>query len=140
MSEWKKTTCVLCAVNCGIEVQTYGNRITKVRGDKDCPRSEGYVCRKGMSVAYFQSHAERLTHPLKRVGDNFEKISWEQATGEIAARCETLGDEVIVYTCDLDRCREIQDNIFNFALHREPESYGLITATKGVVGKRGEQP
>jgi len=54
-------------------------------------------------------------------------------TGEIVAQCETLGDEVIVYACDLDRCREIQDNIFNFALHREPETYRLITETKGAV-------
>jgi len=54
-------------------------------------------------------------------------------TGEIVAQCETLADEVIVYACDLDRCREIQDNIFNFALHREPETYRLITETKGAV-------
>jgi len=54
-------------------------------------------------------------------------------TGEIVAQCETLGDEVIVYACNLDRCREIQDNIFNFALHREPETYRLITETKGAV-------
>jgi len=54
-------------------------------------------------------------------------------TGEIVARCETLADELVVQACDLDRCREIQDNIFNFALHREPQAYGLITATKGRV-------
>ena len=48
------------------------------------------------------------------------------------AQCATLGDELIVHDCDLDRCREIQDNIFNFALHREPESYRLITETKGA--------
>jgi predicted amidohydrolase len=59
-------------------------------------------------------------------------------TGEIVALCETLDDEVVVYDCDLDRCREIQDNIFNFALHREPESYRLITETKGVVKRAGE--
>ncbi|MCB2102223.1 MAG: N-carbamoyl-D-amino-acid hydrolase [Rhodobacterales bacterium] len=53
-------------------------------------------------------------------------------TGEIVAQCATLGDELIVHDCDLDRCREIQDNIFNFALHREPESYRLITETKGA--------
>ncbi len=53
-------------------------------------------------------------------------------TGEIAAQCETLADEVVVNECDLDRCREIQDNVFNFALHRQPESYRLITQTKGV--------
>jgi predicted amidohydrolase len=56
-------------------------------------------------------------------------------TGEIVAQCATLADELIVHHCDLDRCREIQDNIFNFALHREPGSYGLITETKGVVKK-----
>jgi predicted amidohydrolase len=54
-------------------------------------------------------------------------------TGEIVAQCATLEDEVVVTDCDLDRCREIQDNIFNFALHREPESYRLITETKGAV-------
>jgi len=47
-------------------------------------------------------------------------------TGEIAAKCVTLGDEVIVVECDLDRCREIQDNIFNFAAHRQPDQYGLL--------------
>ena len=53
-------------------------------------------------------------------------------TGEIVAECATLEDEVITHECDLDRCREIQNNIFNFALHRQPESYTLITETKGV--------
>ncbi|MHA1566001.1 MAG: N-carbamoyl-D-amino-acid hydrolase [Alphaproteobacteria bacterium] len=58
-------------------------------------------------------------------------------TGEIEEQCQTLADEVIIHACDLDRCREIQDNIFNFELHREPENYGLITATKGAV--RGQE-
>lgn len=92
MDEWKKTTCILCSVNCGLEVQTEGRRITKVRGDKGSPRSQGYACRKGLSIAYFQDHAERLTHPLKRVGDRFEKLSWEQATEEIAAKLKELVD------------------------------------------------
>ena len=55
-------------------------------------------------------------------------------TGEIVARCETLEDEVITYTCDLDRCREIQENIFNLGLHREPASYQLITEAK-IAGR-----
>ncbi len=47
-------------------------------------------------------------------------------TGEIVAMCSTLGDELIVADCDLDRSREIKDNIFNFALHRQPQHYGLL--------------
>jgi N-carbamoyl-D-amino-acid hydrolase len=58
-------------------------------------------------------------------------------TGEIVALATTLADELIVAECDLDRCREIKEHIFNFALHREPQHYRLITETKGVVPPRG---
>ena len=47
-------------------------------------------------------------------------------SGEIVIRCETLADELITWDCDLDLCQTIRNNIFNFALHREPENYGLI--------------
>ncbi|MEF2073093.1 N-carbamoyl-D-amino-acid hydrolase [Consotaella aegiceratis] len=49
-------------------------------------------------------------------------------TGEIVAMAGTLGDELIVADCDLDRCSEIRDNVFNFALHRRPEIYTALTA------------
>ncbi len=49
-------------------------------------------------------------------------------SGEIVAMCSTLGDELIVADCDLERCREIKDNIFNFAQHRQPQHYGPIAA------------
>ncbi len=51
-------------------------------------------------------------------------------TGEVIARAATMRDEVITAAVDLDRCGEIRKNIFNFALHREPEDYELITAPK----------
>jgi predicted amidohydrolase len=49
-------------------------------------------------------------------------------TGEIVAQAATLGDEVVLAEIDLDRCAEIRRNIFNFALHRQPQDYGLLTA------------
>ncbi len=39
MGEWKKTSCVLCGQNCGLEAEIEENRIVKVRGDKENPRS-----------------------------------------------------------------------------------------------------
>ena len=74
MNEWQKTSCVLCFNNCGLEVITEGSKIVKVRGEKDNPRSQGYLCRKGANIAYFQNNPERLRFPLKRVGDRFEHI------------------------------------------------------------------
>jgi len=52
-------------------------------------------------------------------------------TGEIVAQAKTLEDELILTDCDLDRCREIKENIFDFALHRQPQHYGPITEPKG---------
>src|SRR5690606_10242310 len=47
-------------------------------------------------------------------------------TGEIVAMCSTVGDELIVADCDLDRCKEIKDNVFRFDYYRQPEHYRLI--------------
>ncbi|WP_119462621.1 N-carbamoyl-D-amino-acid hydrolase [Rhodospirillaceae bacterium SYSU D60014] len=54
-------------------------------------------------------------------------------TGEIVAMCATLEDELIVADCDLDRCREIKENVFNFSMHREPEQYRLIVERRGAA-------
>jgi len=92
MGQWHKTGCVLCPQNCGLEVEVENNRIVKVKGDKSNVRSEGYVCRKGMNIANHQHNADRLKYPLKRVGDTFERISWDQAIEEIAAKLKSIVD------------------------------------------------
>ena len=101
MSSWQKTSCACCAQNCGLEVMVEGNRIIKVRADKQNPRSEGYCCRKGLKIAHYQQHEDRLKRPLKRVGDEFKEISWDQALDEIAERLkstvETYGPRSLAY-------------------------------------------
>ena len=92
MGEWHKTGCALCAQNCGLEVFVEKNRMTKVKPDRSNPRSQGYACRKGLNVIYHQYPKERLTEPLKRVGDQFKPISWDQAVDEIAAKMRELVD------------------------------------------------
>lgn len=47
-------------------------------------------------------------------------------TGEIIAMTQGLGDEIATAEIDLDRCKELRENVFNFALHREPGDYGPI--------------
>ncbi|MCG6912060.1 MAG: molybdopterin-dependent oxidoreductase [Deltaproteobacteria bacterium] len=92
MGQWKKTSCVLCANQCGLEVVIANNRIVKVRGDKENPISEGYVCRKGLNVAFHQHNRDRVLFPLKKVADGFERISWDQAVGEIAEKLKHILD------------------------------------------------
>lgn len=93
MEEWKKTTCVMCGICCGLEVKVENNRIVKVRPDKDSPISEGYVCRKGMNIAYHEHNADRLLYPMKKAGGEFERISWDQAIGEIAEKLKKILQE-----------------------------------------------
>jgi anaerobic selenocysteine-containing dehydrogenase len=88
---WHSTACIICYVNCGIEVQTEGRAITRVRGDKAHPSTQGYLCQKAQRINFYQNHADRLTTPLRRRTDgSFEAIDWDTALTEIAQRLNQL--------------------------------------------------
>src|SRR5262245_9317221 len=94
MAEWKQTACILCYVNCGLEVATTDRKITRVRGDRANARSQGYLCQKPQRLQWYGDHADRLTTPLRRRPDGaHEPISWETAFTEIAARLNALRAE-----------------------------------------------
>lgn len=54
-------------------------------------------------------------------------------SGQIVAQAITTGDELIVARCDLDRCKDFKETLFDFASYRRPEIYGRITGQKGVI-------
>ncbi len=92
-SDWHKTGCILCTVNCGLEVQTEGGHITKIKGDRDHPVSQGYQCQKASRLDYYQNGKSRLSHPLRRKADgSFEEVSWDVAIAEIAAKLVSIRD------------------------------------------------
>jgi anaerobic selenocysteine-containing dehydrogenase len=91
--EWRKTACNLCYVNCGVEVLIDQDRITKVRGDRENPKSQGYLCNKASRIPFYAHHRDRLTSPLRRRPDGgFDAIDWDTAISEIAARLRELVD------------------------------------------------
>ncbi|MBX7200481.1 MAG: N-carbamoyl-D-amino-acid hydrolase [Rhodospirillaceae bacterium] len=55
-----------------------------------------------------------------------------QPSGEIAAQAVTEGDEVIFANIDLALGDTFRQHVFNFAKHRRPEHYGLITERVGA--------
>ena len=101
--QWRKTACILCAVNCGLEVQTSGARITRIRGDKANPVSQGYVCEKSQRMDHYQNGADRIDAPLRRRADgSYERIDWDTAMREIAARLTDIrarygGESILFY-------------------------------------------
>ncbi|MBX3271305.1 MAG: molybdopterin oxidoreductase family protein [Sandaracinaceae bacterium] len=80
----RSTTCPLCEAMCGLTIETDGARVLSVRGDPDDPLSRGYLCPKGPALAALQDDPDRLRAPLRRVGDRFEPIGWDDAL-ELAA-------------------------------------------------------
>ncbi len=101
-AEWKKTACIICALNCGLEVQTEGRRIVRVRPDKAHPVSQGYLCEKAQRMDHYQNGTDRLSSPMRRKPDgSYEAVDWDTAIREVAARLAAVkaqhGGESILY-------------------------------------------
>ena len=92
----KKTACILCSINCGLEVQTGGRdgrEILKIKGDRDHPASEGYLCNKAARLNHYQMGADRLDTPMKRMPDgSYAPVDWETAISEVAAGLKNIKD------------------------------------------------
>jgi anaerobic selenocysteine-containing dehydrogenase len=71
--------CTICEATCGLTIEAAGRRVLSVRGDPDDPFSRGHVCAKARGMADVQHDPDRLRTPLRRVGDRFEPIGWDDA-------------------------------------------------------------
>lgn len=80
--------CTLCEATCGLAIEAEGRRVLSVRGDPDDPFSRGHMCAKARGLADVHHDADRLRRPLRRVGDRFEEIGWDEA---FALAAEGLG-------------------------------------------------
>lgn len=84
------TDCTLCYHSCGCKVTVRDGKAVKVEGQKSHPLNKGRLCPKGATALAGVYSPERLTSPLKRVGEQFVEISWDQALTEIAAKLNQL--------------------------------------------------
>ncbi|MEI6485877.1 MAG: molybdopterin-dependent oxidoreductase [Sphingomonadales bacterium] len=83
-------TCHICEANCGLLIETAGRRVVSIRGDADDPISRGHICPKGSAIADLETDPDRLTGPMKRVGDEWVAIDWDTAFAEIGARLAAI--------------------------------------------------
>ena len=80
-----------CPSTCALEVERLSpTRIGRVRGAKGHPYTAGVICAKVARYAERVHHPDRLTAPLRRVGEKgvgraaFEEISWDAALDTVA--------------------------------------------------------
>lgn len=83
-----------CPDTCGLSVTLEDGKITKITGDASHPVTRGAICNKVRHLNERVYHPERLLYPMRRVGPkgslDFERITWEEAYGEITARMEKI--------------------------------------------------
>ena len=84
-----------CPSTCALEVELLDKyTIGRVYGAKDNPYTNGVVCAKVGRYAERVHHPQRLTTPLKRIGekgqgiDAFAPITWQEALDEVATRLQ----------------------------------------------------
>ncbi len=86
-----------CADSCAMLIDVKDNRIVKVRGNPDHPFTRGGLCVKVNNYGERVHSAERVLYPLRRSGakgsGEFERISWDDALGEIKRRWGEIIDE-----------------------------------------------
>ena len=83
-----------CPDTCALLVTVEDGVATAVKGDPDHPTTAGVLCTKVARYTERTYHAERLLHPLRRIGKKgegkFERISWDEALATIAARLKPI--------------------------------------------------
>jgi anaerobic selenocysteine-containing dehydrogenase len=90
-----------CPDSCGwtvtVDDSTPTPTAVKLRGNPDHPYSRGELCPKVNRFIDRVYSPGRVLHPMRRTGakgaGEFERISWDDALGEIAVRLRTIIDE-----------------------------------------------
>ncbi len=119
MSEVKKvrTACRQCHGGCGVIAHVQDGRVTKVEGDPESPISRGTLCSKGLSVTQLAYHPDRILHPMRKRGNGWERISWDEALGSITEKFQEVindyGPESIVVGQGTGR--DYESHLYRFA-------------------------
>ena len=85
--------CNLCEAICGLKISFEDGRITSIRGNEDDPLSRGYICPKGVSMADVYADPDRLRRPIRRLGEEWVEIGWDEAFDLVADRLAAVINE-----------------------------------------------
>ena len=85
-----------CPDTCSLVTTVQNGIAIKVQGNPDHPHTGGALCTKVSRYTERTYHPERILHPLKRSGPKgagqFERVSWEIALSDIAARLTAISE------------------------------------------------
>ncbi len=94
-----------CHGNCGQKLYVKDGKLIKVEGDENHPWNQGRACPRVLALTQYMYHPDRITRPLKRVGNRgegkFEPISWDEAFDTCEAKLKEIreahGAEAVIF-------------------------------------------
>ncbi|WP_062307077.1 molybdopterin-dependent oxidoreductase [Alicyclobacillus sendaiensis] len=90
-----KTACPIdCYDACALVAEVGEDGEICLSGNPEHPITRGTICNRGRQLAVRRNSRDRVLHPLKREGDAWVAIPWEQALREIAAEVRRTLEEV----------------------------------------------
>ncbi|MFT4519916.1 MAG: anaerobic selenocysteine-containing dehydrogenase [Halioglobus sp.] len=112
--------CHLCEAICGLVIQTQGEEIVSIKGDKNDPLSRGHICPKAVALKDIHEDPDRLRQPMQRtVADSgksvWQAVSWDEALDRVAER--------LVDTLERHGVHAIGVYLGNPSVH----NYGMLT-------------
>ncbi|HKH95989.1 MAG TPA: formate dehydrogenase subunit alpha [Beijerinckiaceae bacterium] len=81
--EIRKNICTHCSVGCTVTAEVVNGVWVGQEPSWDSPINRGTHCAKGAGVRELVGGARRLKYPMKLVGGQWQRISWDQAINEI---------------------------------------------------------
>jgi len=86
--------CLLCSSGCGVLARVADGRVVKLEGSPMHPINLGALCPKGQAAPELLYNPDRLTSPMKRVGERgagqWEPITWDEAIRLVAQKLNDL--------------------------------------------------
>ncbi len=88
------TACTMdCPDACSLVVERRGDGRILLRGNPDSPFTSGFTCPKIKGHIKRLQHPGRIRHPLLRVNQTWQRISWEKALDLCARKIQDLRSE-----------------------------------------------
>ncbi|MBI5279083.1 MAG: formate dehydrogenase subunit alpha [Burkholderiales bacterium] len=88
--EVKRTVCTHCSVGCAIDAVVENGVWVRQEPVFDSPLNLGAHCAKGASVREHGHGEFRLRYPMKLVDGKYQRISWDTAYSELAAKLQEI--------------------------------------------------
>ncbi|BAT60402.1 formate dehydrogenase H [Variibacter gotjawalensis] len=91
--ETRKNICTHCSVGCTVIAEVQNGVWIGQEPGWDSPINRGSHCAKGASVRELVHGDRRLKYPMKLVGGQWQKISWDQAINEIGDKLNVIREK-----------------------------------------------